>query len=247
MASSTGSFRRSRRPWSRLGTLGLAALGAVAAARAALPDYVREALGAFSAEPPARWAYTTTTVRPEASTAERYDPAQPPAARWTLLTFNGQPPTGKELEKYRKLRSANPLPSSPANFQRGDIDPGSLRLVSEDVGRAEYEGGFREVSAAGDKMLGHLILRLTINKHTPHVEKFTLTLREPYSPILGVKMNSLKVEMTFAPPAPARPCLPVAYTSHFSGRIFFIGTQEDLQVAYSDFSPAGEAHSPGHE
>lgn len=239
MASSTGSFRRSRRPWSRLGALGLAALGAVAAARAALPDYVREALGAFSAEPPARWAYTTTTVRKEASTAERYDPAQPPAARWTLLTFNGQPPTGKELEKYRKLRTANPLPSSPANFQRGDIDPGSLRLLREDAERAEYEGGFRELSAAADKMLGHLILRLTINKRTPHVEKFALTLREPYTPILGVKMNALQVEMTFAPPAPDRPGLPVAYVSHFTGRIFFIGTQEDLRVTYSDFSPAG--------
>lgn len=239
MASSTGSSRRSRRPWSRLAALGLAALGAATAARAALPDHVREALGAFSAEPPARWAYTITTVRPEASTTERYDPAQPPAARWTLLAFNGRPPTGKELDKYRRLRAANPLPASPANFQRSDIDPGSLRLVREDAERAEYEGGFREVAAAGDKMLGHLILRLTINKRVPHVEKFTLTLREPYTPILGVKMHTLQVEMTFAPPAPDRPSLPLAHTSHFTGRIFLIGTQEDLRITYADFSPAG--------
>lgn len=240
MASSTGSSRRSlRRSWPRLGVLALLALGATTATRAELPAHVREALVHFSAELPARWAYTTTTIRKDASTSERYDPSQPTGAQWTLLSFNGRPPSEKELEKYRKLRTANPQPSSPANFQRGDIDPGSLQWVREDAGHVEYEGGFREVSAAADKMLGHLKLRLTVNKLTPHVEKFTLSLREPYSPILGVKMNRLQVEMTFAPPAPGRPSLPVSYTSHFTGRIFFIGTQEDLQVAYSDFSPAG--------
>lgn len=243
MASSSGSSRRFLRPWPRLGALALAALGATAAARAALPDYVREALGHFSAELPAHWAYTTTTVRDRVSTAERYDPSKPPAGQWSLLLYNGRPPEAKELKKYQKLRSANPTPASPANFTRGDIDPGSLRLLHEDHERAVFAGGFREASAGADKMLLHLQLRLTVNKRVPHVEQYMLTLREPYSPILGVKMNELRVVMTFTPPAPGRPSLPAACTSHFRGRIFLIGTQEDLQVNYSDFTPAG--HAPG--
>lgn len=217
----------------------LAGLAAASAARAALPDYLRAALGKFSAELPAHWAYTTTTVRKEVSTAERYDPAKPPGAQWTLLLYNGQPPAARELEKYQQLRAANPVPATTANFARGDIEPGSLQLVREDAERAEFLGGFREESAGADKMLRHLQLRLTVNKRRPHVEKFTLSLREPYTPILGVKMNELVVEMNFTPPTPDRPSLPAASSSHFTGRIFFIGTQEDLRVTYSDFAPAG--------
>ncbi len=239
MANPTGSSRWCRRPRLTRALLLLAGLGLATAGRAALPGYVREALGKFSAELPADRAYTTTTVRKEASTAERYDPAQPPGERWTLLLYNGQPPAAPELEKYRRLRAANPQPVSPGNFSRGDIDPGSLQLVTEDAERAEFQGGFREVSAGADKMLLHLQLRLTVNKRQPHVEKYTLSLREPYSPILGVKMNELHVEMSFTPPAPDRPSLPAAVTSHFAGRIFLIGTSEDLRVDYSDFTPAG--------
>ncbi|MBI2496637.1 MAG: hypothetical protein HYV75_01470 [Opitutae bacterium] len=215
-------------------------LGAATAARAALPDYVREALGRFSAELPPHWAFTTTTVRAKVSTAERYDPAKPPGEQWTLLRYNGRTPEAKELAKYQKLRAANPSPASSASFNRGDIDPGSLRLRHEDGERAEFEGGFREASAGADKMLRYLQLRLTVNKRVPHVERYTLRLREPYTPILGVKMNELRVVMTFTPPAPDRPSLPAACTSHFRGRIFFIGTQEDLRVTYSDFAPSGQ-------
>jgi hypothetical protein len=240
MASSTGSspgFLRPRPEWRALSLL--AALAAAITAPGATPGYLREALAQFSAELPAHWAYTTTTVRAEASTAERYDPSRPPGAQWTLLRYNGRPPAEKELAKYQKLRAANPAPAGTASFTRADIEPGSLQLVREDAERAEFTAGFREESAGADKMLRHLQLRLTVSKRPPHVEKFILTLREPYTPILGVKMNELRVEMSFTPPAPGRPSLPAASSSHFAGRIFFIGTAEDLTVTYSDFAPAG--------
>ena len=217
----------------------LGVLGAAATGRAALPGFVREALAQFSAEVPARWAYTMTTVRNDVSTAERYDPTKLPGEQWTLLRFNGRPPTAEELGKYQRLRAANPSPATQATFTRADIEPGSLQPVREDAERAEFEGGFREESAGADKMLRHLRLRLTVNKRRPHVERFALELREPYMPILGVKMNELAVTMTFTPPAPDRPSLPAVNTSHFAGRIFFIGTEENLRVSYSDFAPAG--------
>jgi hypothetical protein len=239
MANPTGSSRWCLRPRLRRALLALAGVGLATAGRAALPDYVREALGRFSAELPANWAYTTTTVRKEVSTTERYDPAKPPGERWALLLYNGRPPTAPELEKYRRLRAANPQPASPGNFARGDIEPGSLQLVAEDAAHAEFLGGFREVAAGADKMLLHLQLRLTVSKPQPHVEKYLLFLREPYSPILGVKMNELRVEVTFTPPAAGRPSLPATVTSHFRGRILLIGTEEDLRVEYSDFTPAG--------
>ncbi len=239
MASSIGSFRSSLRRRLSGGLLALVAAATAVTGTAAMPSYLREALDSFNAELPAGWAYTRTTVRDQVSTTERYDPAQPAAGRWVLLRFNGQIPTADELEKYRRLRTANPEPAASVNFSRGDIEPGSLQLVGEDTERAEFQGSFREVAAAADKMLGHLQLRLTVNKRRPHVEKFSLRLREPYSPILGVKMNTLEVEMTFTPPAADRPSRPAASNSQFSGRIFFFSTREDLRVTYTDFVPSG--------
>jgi hypothetical protein len=66
------------------------------------------------------------------------------------------------------------------------------------------------------------------------VEKFVLELKEPYSPVLGVRMRELVVRMNFTPPAADRPSLPATNTSHFLGRIFFIGVEETLTLTYSD-------------
>jgi hypothetical protein len=75
-----------------------------------------------------------------------------------------------------------------------------------------------------------------VNKRLPHVEKFVLELKEPYNPVLGVKMRELRVQATFTPPTEGRPSLPATSHSHFVGRIFFIGTEENLVLTYADFA-----------
>jgi hypothetical protein len=214
----------------------LAACLAAAGARAALPAYLREALDHFSPEVPGEWAYTQTTIRNDLATTERFDPAQPPADRWTLLQYHGREPTGPDREKYQQFKASGPTTASQAAFRPGDIEPGSMELIREDSARAEFRCTFRAEAAGSDKMLGHLRLQLTVNKQQPHIEKYLLGLNEPYSPVLGVKMNVLTVEMSFSPPTPDRPSLPAVSSSHFAGRIFFIGTTENLQVSYSAYS-----------
>jgi len=49
-----------------------------------------------------------------------------------------------------------------------------------------------------------------------------------------VKMNELQVEAEFLPPGMDRPSLPAKQTSHFTGRILLIPTEETLQVIFSD-------------
>ena len=237
MASSIGSSHRCPRPYSELGRnlrhgLAVVALGAALwnQAAAAMPDYLRAALDHFSAEVPAGWAYTQTTVRGDESTTERFDPSHPPDGQWTLRSHNHQPPTAEELEKYLKFNAASAPPLVQAPFQKTDIDPGSFELVREDADRAEFSGAFRAESSGADKMLGHLRLILTVHKRPAWIEKFSLELREPYSPVLGVKMNSLVVRMSFSAPGSDRPSLPARSTSLFSGRIFFVPTAEDLRV-----------------
>ncbi len=203
---------------------------------AAMPDYLRQALGKFSAEVPPGWAYSLTTERDGRQITERYDPSKPPAEQWILLLNAGRPPTQDELDKYAKYKASQAPGAVQATFQKGDIEPGSVELVHEDAERAEFTCSFREVSANADKMLGHLSLRLTVGKRQPHVEKFTLELRKPYSPVLGVQMRELVVTMDFAPPGDDRPSLPDRSSSHFVGRIFFVPVEENLRFSYSDFA-----------
>ncbi|WP_438482846.1 hypothetical protein [Oleiharenicola lentus] len=212
------------------------ALITVVAAHATPPDYVLQAVARFSADIPAKMAFTITTERGEAVSVERYDPSKPLVERWTLLRHNGQTPSEKDLAKYAKLKAANPSPVSQASFQKSDIAVPSLKLIREDAERADLEGTFRETSTDSDKMLGHLRLMITVTKKFPYVEKYSLTLIEPYSPILGVKMNQLNAQMEFSPPTKDLPSLPRTFVSDFTGKIFFFGTNEKLKVIYSDFT-----------
>lgn len=203
---------------------------------AAMPDYVRAALEKFSPEVPAGWAYTLTTVRNEddRSTA-RYDPAKPPAEQWTLLELNGRIPSAKETAHYARARAGGNSAAPQGSFQKADIEPASVVLLSEDADRGEFRCTFRAEATGADKMLGHLTLHLTVAKHQPHVEKFALELAAPYSPVLGVKMRELRVQMSFSEPRAGRPSLPATNTSHFAGRIFLIRVVENLTVTYTDF------------
>jgi hypothetical protein len=210
---------------------------AAAAARADMPTYARAALNHFNPEVPPGWAYTLGTVRNNRDrTLARYDPARAAAERWTLLELNGRPPSDKERTQFRQAATAGGSAAPQANFTRADIDPASLQLVREDAERGEFVAAFREQSAGADKMLGHLRLRLSINRLQPHVEQYTLELKEPYSPVLGVKMRLLLVTMRFSPPAADRPSLPVSHTSRFLGRIFFIGMEENIEITFTDYA-----------
>jgi hypothetical protein len=203
------------------------------------PAYLRTALESFHTGVPAGWGYTLTTVRHGRALTERFDPARPVAAQWTLLETEGRPPTPDQIEKYHRARAAAPG-GMQANFERADIEPGSLTLVSEDATHAEFSGGFRETSAGPDKMLGHLKLVLKVDKNVPHVSVYVLELKEPYSPVLGVKMTELRVEARFSPPTTGRPSLLNGLTSRFAGRIFFIPTGEELELTYRDHTAPTE-------
>jgi hypothetical protein len=201
-----------------------------------MPGYLRSALDNFNPGVPAGWACTITTIRNKDTLVERFDPSRPPDGQWTLLQCHDRSPTPEEREKYLQSRPAGSTVGPQAVFSKSDIEPGSLTVVHEDDERAEFKGSFRNEAAGADKMLGHLILRLTVNKRRPHVEKYALLLESPYSPVLGVKMNELQLGAEFLPPESDRPSLPTKQTSHFTGRILLIPTEEMLQVNFSDFT-----------
>jgi hypothetical protein len=221
-----------------LGAFLLASWLLAATGLAQMPDYLRTALNRFSPTVPAGWAYTLSTTRNGQVLVERFDPARPPGGQWSLLQCFGRTPTTDELEKYAKSRPTADSGGPQSNFQKADIEPGSLQAVSEDGDQAEFLGGFRSEASGADKMLAHLNLRLIVSKQGAYVKKCVLELKEPYWPVLGVKMNQLRVETRFSAPTPGQPSLPEAQESHFSGRILLVSNEEKLQLVFSDFRQA---------
>lgn len=238
MANSSGSSPASRlvRPDRRHRFAWLAVIGFVAVnACAQTPDYLRTALAHFNPNPPDGWAYALETNRNDQTMVEFFNPSRPPGGQWTLRQFQGRNPTADELEKYARSRPATGSGGTQANFKNEDIEPGSLKLVEENDTRATFSATFREQSSGPDKMLGHLSLTLTVNKQPAYIERYVEELTEPYSPVLGVKMNQLRIEATFSPPDGDRPSLPVSLESHFTGRILLFSNEEKLRLIYSEF------------
>lgn len=208
-----------------------------------MPGYLRTALNHFSPDVPTGWAYTLETTRNGRSMVERFDPSRPAGGQWTLLQLEGRSPSTEEFEKYAQSRPSAGSGGMQANFQRADIEPGSLKLISEDATRARFLGEFRAESAGADKMLAHLAITLTVNKALAYVEAYLLELKEPYWPVLTVKMNTLEVEATFSEPSESTSSLPVRQESHFVGRVLLISTEERLKLIYREFRPVSNVLS----
>ena len=238
MGNLSGSSRAPRpvRPDARRrGTLLAIVCFTVVNALAQTPDYLRTALAHFNPNPPAGWAYAIETNRNDQTMVESFDPSRPPGAQWKLRQFQGRTPTVEELEKYTQSRPAAGSGGMQANFQKEDIEPGSLKLIEENEARATFSASFREQASGPDKMLGHLRMTLTVSKQPAYVERYVLELTEPYWPVLGVKMNQLRIESAFSAPAGDRPSLPLNLESHFAGRILLFANEEKLRLIYSEF------------
>jgi hypothetical protein len=218
----------------RLALVALALSLALSARAADAPAYVREALSHFSSDAPKGWAYTLTTTKDGQTSVERYDPSQPVGAQWTLLKRDGRAPTEEEIRRYTQYKTGTTQGSTrAATFEKNDIDFSSMKLVKEDAARAEFESRFRE---GDDKMLAHFIVNLTFSKNPAVLEKFTLHLDKPFSPVIGMRMKELFVDMTFSPATAERPSLPLSSTSIFHGRfLLFKSIDEDVRITYSDY------------
>ena len=231
-------FHRLRPDIGRCCALLAAACCATAGALAQTPDYAKAALAHFDPNPPVGWAYTLETSRNSQTMAEHFDPSRPPGGQWTLRQLQGRSPTSEELEKYAQSRPAAGSGGTQANFQKNDIEPGSLKLREENETSATFSATFREQSSGADKMLSHLHVTLMVNKQSAYVERYILELTEPYWPVLGVKMNQLRIEARFSAPSGESPSLPISLESHFTGRILLFTNEENLRLTYSEFKPA---------
>jgi hypothetical protein len=233
--SSRGDLFPRRNLWALTAWLFSCAWTAATGAPGPLPDYAREAFSRFNTNLPKGWAYTLTTRRNDQEMVERFDPSRGTPSPWTLLRLDGRAPDAGELEKYARSRPDAGAGGPQPIFQKEDVEPGSLELVREGPDRAEIRGVFRSVASNGDPTLGHLAIRLFVHKQPAYVERYRLELKEPYSPVLGVKTKALTVEASFLAPTADQPSLPGSLTSDFAGTLLLIPKQEKLEVRFSEF------------
>lgn len=218
-------------------SLGLLLAGAVLPLRAAVPPpYLRQALADFTPGVPAGWAYTVTTEQDGRRTTERFDPGKRPKEQWHLLRIDGRAPTEQESANYQKYKASQAPGAARTTYTAADIEPFSLELIKEDAMQAEFLGGFRAQAASGDKMLGHLRLRLVVTKQPAAVSKATIELTTPYSPVLTVKMNELVASVDYSPARDGRPSLPARSTSRFVGRMLLFPVTEILTITFEDYA-----------
>jgi hypothetical protein len=206
---------------------------------AELPVALREALESFRTEGPKGWAFTQTTRSPERSRVETFDPRQDFHLKWTLVTENDVPPTTTELETYRQQQTRRSGGATAPNVKE-QMDYSTAELISDDGTTATWllrlkPGGNDDSSAE------HMASRLTFHHPSATISRIELFSLEPFSPVLGVKVELARTIITYSLPTEQTPSLLQNIEVQVRGRAFwFKSLDSDLTVSYSDYRYAGK-------
>lgn len=195
---------------------------------AAEPDWLELALARLPPPDEGRLACTLAIERNGQRSVERFDPRAAPAEQWTLVERHGSPPTPAEQAAYRRQRADPATGPAPAGLKSAQIDRASLQLVRESATHATLTGGFTEEAAATDKLLARLTLTLLVRKEPAAVVSYRLDLRQPFSPVLGVRMHELEAGAEYGPDGNIR-----RSWSRFQGRIFLRRVEERVSATFS--------------
>lgn len=206
-------------------TLALAVPG-----RADVPASVAQALERMPFELPRDLGYTMDVERDGVRSTERYDPSRPAGSRWTLVKRDGRTPSEQELTEYLRQLSVGRDPGYRASFRPDQVDLPGAELIRESSSHLTVRLRFTEAATGADKMLGQLDLTLLVRKATPTIASYRLHLRQPYSPVLGVKMHALDAGAELDETG-----RPIRTWSRFEGRIFLRKADERVETKYGEY------------
>lgn len=146
----------------------------------------------------------------------RYDPAKPAAARWSVVSVDGHPPTDKERADTLKAARGGPLPSyaklaawfgAPATRSGGG---GSVIYRFASLPKGTVKIGNHDASA--DTTAEAIV---SMAGAQPFVERVRFSLREGFRMMLVAKVEGYDFTSTYAP-------LP-------DGRVFPVGVDGDIK------------------
>ncbi|MFL6595273.1 MAG: DUF4386 domain-containing protein [Chthoniobacterales bacterium] len=192
---------------------------------------------------PDSYAFTRTVRSEQASngkteqkvTVEKYDPSKPAAARWTLVSEDGAPPSADSLSKYQKESAKRTVPGyyrlakyfgAPATattdshgrtvFRFASVPKGSLTVMDSDVSEnATIEASVTESNGTALAELVHVSIR-------------------PMRMKLVMKLNSYESTARYRLGADAKPIL-VEHTADMSGSGMGQEGSAHTVATYSDY------------
>ncbi len=166
------------------------------------------------------WAFTVQ-VKQFAGTdvkevrVERFDPSKPGAARWELVTVDGNPPTPERLLAWQKAKAKKHWRGSKALADYFDFE--NIRVVEAKGSSISYALPIRS-NHAWLLPLDRIDLTVTVNRTTHAIEGVRAAIDQPFHTALGlariIEVNfDLKLSPAHAPvavvtPANARPTGP---------------------------------------
>jgi hypothetical protein len=203
---------------------------------APMPPELEKALAAFQAEGTKGWGFTQSTRSAERSLVERFDPAKPEFARWSLLQKNNRAPTEEELKEYRDMLTRRTRGQTAPNV-KDQIRPDTCEPLGVENGRARYRFQLKP-GGEDDKSAEHMVVTFSLHEATGTIERVELASIRPFSPMFIVKIEEARTVITYTLPDEARPTLLQEITVRVRGRaMYFKSLDEDMTVTYSDYTP----------
>lgn len=210
------------------------------AALAETPALVSAVLANAPAGESARCGYTRESTNDGETKVERYDPSGegPP---WTLLSFNGRPPSADAQENYADRAEDRQDRQHPLDFELQDrVEPGSWELVSDDGNRAVF--GFRLRLDPDEnldvRLLEKISSTITVNKRSAQLERVLIESTEPASVAPLVRITQYRQEYVFSWSEAVNAAVLTEKITRRRGKAAFKSLDQDKRRTYSDYECA---------
>ncbi len=210
-------------------------LAIAAASAATIPDPIELAFANMRDHQAAQCGFSRMFHDGDTSTIERFDPE---SGAWALLEIDGHVPDAKALKKYSKDRKKRVSRTLPTNLDFDDLAiAGSYKWVEDSDPMAVYE--FTPAAASDDDkaITEALIGKLVVNKDQRSVTYFEISNVEPFSPQVGVKVNSMYQKIVYRWLEDQQVFVIGAVAINMQGKAFGLKKiSQDVEVTYADFS-----------
>jgi len=203
------------------------------------------------------WAYTETTVikdkreKVREETVVRFDPSKPYAEQYTPLKIEGQPPTEKQLKKYRKqgeqrgkklvqdaaAKAGKPEDKAPQliiNDSKATLDFDHPLVVQDGADRITFE--LPLLAAKGsDIPVDKFEIRVQVGKPARQVERAMFRIRESFRLKVVAKIKSGEASAEFTVVDPNFGPVITSITGNIGASLLFIPVQATLSNTRTDW------------
>lgn len=199
---------------------------------------VNQALSAFDNNYKSSWAYTRTSTKDDKpAVVGFFDPRQPAAKKWTLLSIGDRAPSIEEQQAWALRRSEED--ASDNNNIGKIVTPGSVQLLEE----SETHWLFSFVPAADEyedkktrRIISQVRGKLRVNKAGLYIEEVFLSSDKSFRPAFGVKIKLFEMRRTYGPNSDGGPVVLQRVDSHIQGRAFLAVAFDDVKkIRFDDY------------